>query len=485
MKLDVSRIRYRLLLVNLVIVSVPIVGIAFARFYEREMLRALEDDMVHQAQVLAEVMRADPQGLRLPEREPLLAAAAERTHTRIRLLDDQGLVQADSHRHGPPEGAEPGDRYGRPPGVRTAQGIDVHETDPVPARPESDPIPARPEVQGALAGNYSAFTRVWRWQGGSRVYLFTALPVRGADGVSGVIYSTRSTVPVLGAMYHLRATLLWVLLAAVLGTAVLSLFLAATIARPLSRLSELASRIARGERGLSLALDRRDEIGRLARTIDAMARRLDDRAQQAARLAADLSHEFKSPLTSIRGAAELLLDGAEDDPGARRRFLGNILADAGRLDRLVSRLLELSRLEADEAPLEDLDLGALVQGLAPGAEYRARATRLRGRAGQLTSALQNLLDNARQHAAPGTPVTVMVSDAGPARLRVEVHNQGPPIPAADLPRVWNRFFTTRAGAGGSGLGLPIVASAVAAHGGTVFAHSDATHGTVFGFELPV
>jgi two-component system sensor histidine kinase ChvG len=476
---ELARIRYRLVAINLLIVSVPLVGMAFARFYEREMLRALEDDMVHQGQLLREVLRADPAGLRLDEREPLLAAAARDTRTRIRLLDAQGQVRADSHRAGPPEGPERGRPYDQaapsyPPGT--------HQPPP--------PI-TRPEVQRALAGHYGSQTRVWHYQGGDRVFLFSAVPVPGQP--SAVVYLTRSSVPVLLALYRLRTTLVWVLLAAMAVTAAVSLFLAGTIARPLSRLARLAGQIARGDRRVSLALQRRDEIGRLARAIDAMARRLDDRAQEAARLAADLSHEFKSPLTSIRGATELLLDGADEDPAARRRFLTNVLADAGRLDRLVTRLLELSRLEADAAPPVSVDLAALAANLTTTDDggppvvlrYQAQVRTVRGRPGQLASALRNLVDNARQHATDGTAVEVVVEDVPPARLRVSVHNQGPVIAAADLPRVWDRFFTTRGGAGGSGLGLPIVASAVTAHGGQPFGHSDAQHGTVFGFELPV
>src|SRR5512137_1053439 len=96
----IFRIRYRFLLVNVLVVAVPLVGISFARFYEREMLRNLEDDMVHQAQVLREALSADPTGLRLEEREPMLVAAARDTRTRIRLLDREGKAVSDSHRNG-------------------------------------------------------------------------------------------------------------------------------------------------------------------------------------------------------------------------------------------------------------------------------------------------------------------------------------------------------------------------------------------------
>ena len=225
---ELARIRYRLLLINLLIVSVPLLGIAFARFYEREMLRALEDDMIHQAEVVRQMVVADFAGLALETRGPALAAAARGTRTRIRLLDATGVVQADSHAGGPPEG----DYEAR---ALTAAGIASR-----PRAPRSEPIeppnlPQRPEVHRALAGGYGAATRVWHFDGGERVYLFSALPiVSPATSVAGVVYVTRSTLPVLAAMHRLRATLWRVLAVALAATVVLTLFLAATISRPLS-----------------------------------------------------------------------------------------------------------------------------------------------------------------------------------------------------------------------------------------------------------
>ena len=100
------RIRTRLLLVNSLVVAVPLVGILVARFYEKEMLMGLEDDMIHQAQLLRQVLLDDELGLRLDDRNSMLRRAAGETRTRIRLLDERGAVVADSHRQGPPEGAE-------------------------------------------------------------------------------------------------------------------------------------------------------------------------------------------------------------------------------------------------------------------------------------------------------------------------------------------------------------------------------------------
>jgi two-component system sensor histidine kinase ChvG len=489
---EISRIRYRLLSINLLIVSVPLLGLGFARFYEREMLRLLEEDMIHQAAVLREVVLADTTGAGLESFAPLLAAAARETRTRVRLLDESGAIRADSHAGGPPEGTTEGDALAR-------RGIA-----PQPVNKERDTGPAdvstRKEVIAALGGGYGAMSRIWRFDGGQRVYLFSALPIVASRGqpdagraVRGVVYITRSTLPVVAAMHRLRATLWRVLWGAFAVTAVLTLFLAATISTPLARLTRVAQRIAGGARVEPMGLERRDEIGRLARAVDTMAQRLDARAHDVAELAANLSHEFKSPLTSIRGAAELLAEGAADDPGARRLFLANILADAGRLDRLVTRLLELSRAEADTTPIEDVALrdllaSAIASSRGPAGidlDYGSRVATVRGRRALLASMVSNLVDNAQRHAAPGSRVTVRTRDDADGAVEIAVHNPGEPISEANLARVWDRFFTTCGDEGGTGLGLPIVASIAKAHGGTVRVESRRETGTTFAVRLPV
>ena len=106
-----------------------------------------------------------------------------------------------------------------------------------------------------------------------------------------------------------------------------------------------------------------------------------------------------------------------------------------------------------------------------------------GRRALLRAAVGNLLDNAQQHGQAGSRITVRVDDTGDGRLRLCVRNAGPAISPANLSRIWERFFTTRADAGGTGLGLPIVASIVRSHGGAVSVES-MDDGTLFAFELP-
>jgi two-component system sensor histidine kinase ChvG len=449
------RLALRFLVVHLLIVGVPLAGVSFARFYEREMLRGLEADMIHQAEILRlALIGADP-----PARARLIGAAGRGTLARVRVYDAGGVLVADS------QAATP---------------------DPAPA---GGPGPPR-EVAAALAGRYGSATRLS--SDGGRLYLSSALPLVAGGAVTGAVRVTRSTDPVRAAMYRLRATLFRVLVVALLATTVVSLFLAATVSRPLALLARRARRLAAGDPGGPPPLaDRRDEIGALARDVEAMARRLDERARAAARLAADVSHEFKSPLTSLRGAAELLLDGADEDPATRRKFLANMRDDAVRLDRLLTRLLELARHEEGGA-MATVDLVALVQGAARGRagaapvalELPATPLPARVRPAHLASAVVNLVDNAQRHAAPGTAVTVRLERAA-RRARVTVHNHGAPIRPHDLPRVFDRFFTTRAAEGGTGLGLAIVKAVAEGHGGAVTVRSAVPDGTTFALELDV
>jgi len=225
-----ARIRYRLLLVNAIVAVVPVLGIVFAEMHEAQLLSALEQDMIHQAQLVRAQVLAEPQ-LALAAREPMLRVAARDTRTRVRLLDAAGAVAADSHRGGPPEGAEPP--------VPTFYGTSRARAPSVPRPLE---VADRREVKQALAGRYGAATRLWDKQ--DRVYLFSALPIVRAGRIEGVVYVTRSTHDVKLHLYRLRRWLVRVLASTLVLTALLSLILAATIARPLGRLTRRAQRIA-------------------------------------------------------------------------------------------------------------------------------------------------------------------------------------------------------------------------------------------------
>ena len=479
-----ASISARLLLVNAFLVVVPIAGISFARTYERELLRGEEEGMVTAATAVAAAGMGDP---RAPAVAACARAAAERLRAQVRVLDGAGAVLVDTG----PERVElrtQGRRLLSSLDPRSVRRVDVQESLPADAG-----LAARPEVAKALGGAPGRYTR--RMQNVRGVQLFVAEPMRAPDGgpaVRGVVYVARTTYPVLVSLYYVRNALIKIALVSLGVAAVVALFLGFTIARPLRRLTEAAGRIAAGERGVALNLRGSDEVAELARDFDAMARALDARLAYISELAANVSHEFKTPIASMRGAAELLRDGAANDPVARERFLGNILADAERLARLVTRLLELSRVESVPEAREVVDYRSLCAELVGRYRDDGRDVTLVWTAAhepcrcapeQVKAALACLVDNALRFSPAGAEVTVRVAGDVHA-FHTRVVDRGAGVSAANLARVWDRFFTTARADGGTGLGLSIVRAVVEAHGGTVGVESKPGDGATFWFTLP-
>jgi two-component system sensor histidine kinase ChvG len=350
----------------------------------------------------------------------------------------------------------------------------------------------RPELVRAFGGERATATRISH--NPTAVFLFLAEPVREQGVVRGAVYVTRSTNPVLEEMHRIRRGLTRVLAIALALTALLTLLLAWTISRPLERLAHAARRIAAGDGGIDVPGGGGGEITALADAFREMTRKLEARHRYISAFAADVAHEFKSPLTSIRGAAELLSEGAADELEARQRFLKNITLDAARLDRLVSRLLELSRIDASEETPVLVDLEALLrraversQGPDGGVslEYASSISVIPARPADLEAALLNLLDNALKFSPPGEPVLVRVSGRpGDGFVSIDVSDRGGGIPEQHSGRIFERFFTTDADRSGTGLGLAIVKSVAEALGGTVGVCSALGEGTRFTLRLP-
>lgn len=485
-----GRIRVRLLAVNLLVVLVPLLGLELARVYERQLLHGLERDMLNQATLVRVLLEADIEpGQPLDgTHEALLERAATRTRTRIRLIDTDRRVVADSHRFGPPEGPEID-----APLLARGELWSLRDTRELtgPSGMEA-PIPERREVKTALGGSRDTATRFA--SDPPAVFLFLAEPIRHEGKVVGVVYVTRSTQPVLFEMHRVRAGLIRIFALAFALTALISLALAFSISRPLEKLARAARRITQGDFAVEVPRGGGGEISELGREFEQMTRRLEHRQRYISQFAADVAHEFKSPLTSIRGAAELLTDGADDDPDARRRFLDNIKLDATRLDRLVSRLLELSRIDAAEQAPTLVDLRAIVARAVTRSErpdapiavsYEATVSFVLAREQDIETALLNVLDNAQRFSPEGKAVRVFVRQADAAALSIRVEDDGPGILPEHRSRIFERFFTTDAERDGTGLGLAIVKSVLLAHGGSVSAESEVGVGTAIELRLPI
>jgi two-component system phosphate regulon sensor histidine kinase PhoR len=218
---------------------------------------------------------------------------------------------------------------------------------------------------------------------------------------------------------------------------------------------------------------------------------------------ANVSHEFKTPLTAIQGFAETLLAGAIDDPQNSGRFLGIILEHSRRLARLTDDLLKLSKMDADRLELEirRLSVSQLIESCLETAQHRAAEKDIRisvniaehlpeiaGDRRQLAEVLQNLLDNATQYTLPGGQIMVS-AETSDAEVIFTVSDTGIGIPQADQPRIFERFYRVDAArsreVGGTGLGLAIAKHLVEVHGGRIWVESEVGQGSQFHFSVPL
>jgi signal transduction histidine kinase len=282
---------------------------------------------------------------------------------------------------------------------------------------------------------------------------------------------------------------------ALLGTAII----AHRMTRSLRRLSTAAADVAAGAFRKPLAVSSRDEIGALTRSFNAMGTQLCRMEETRQEFFAQVSHEFRSPLTSIRNAAELLRERVTGPLTHKQdRLMDIISASSGRLLLLVDEILEISRLHAGTVQLDrrPLDLAKVVdhavEELYPRAadagvslEFERLGTSFSyyGDAQRLHQMVVNLGANAIRFTAAGGQVVVRVIDAGP-EFELQVEDTGVGIPANALPHIFDAYRQAHHARGGTGLGLAIVRAVVDAHGGRVTAESQEGKGSRFTVLLP-
>jgi len=349
---------------------------------------------------------------------------------------------------------------------------------------------AYPEVASALTGTSIPIVRV---TDKGELVVSVAVPVQRMRAVLGVLLlSTRG-----GDIDNIVAAERWgivrVSLFAAAVTVVLSLILANTIAGPMQRLAAAAERVrysvkARAE--IPDFTDRSDEIGHLSGALRDMTKALYGRIDAIESFAADVAHELKNPLTSLRSATETLpLVKSEE---SKERLLEIIQHDVQRLDRLITDISDASRLDAELAreDAEAVDMADLLRGTvslfndihrgdtpevvieiaySPG----AHPYRVIGHDSRLSQVIVNLLDNAISFSPPDGRVTVWARRVG-SEIKIAVEDEGPGVPPENLERIFERFYTDRPGESfgqNSGLGLNISRQIVAAHGGRLYAEN--------------
>jgi two-component system sensor histidine kinase ChvG len=512
-----SRIAIRLLLFNILLVFLPAAGFFYLDVYEKQLLTVQERAMVQQGRLLAAALSGSGD-LDAAHAEGLLRRLEQRTESRLRIFGRSGELLADSARLGPRQAeAESSSRY--PSSRKTRDNLLYRvgaflyrlgeRLSPGPM-PESDsdrsPTPAlpNPEVRAALAGRYGAGLRPTPGGQQPSLTLYSAIPVRGGGQVVGAVLVSQSTVRILRALQEVRLDIFKVFLGSVAVAVVLSLLVSTTIARPLRQLRDEANDLLdrRGRlRGRFRGSQKPDEIGDLARALERLTARLEENQQALEAFAADVSHELKNPLASIRSATELLAE--VDDPEDRHRFLTLAQREVSRLERLLTALREITEIDARREPEAQapVDLAVLlpevVESLSRRADNRVRINLqalpgppalVRATPERLVQVFENILDNALGFSPEAGQIALtLATEDGAVKVRIE--DQGPGIPETHLDRIFDRFFSYRPGEphsrnGHTGLGLAIVKAIVEGYGGTIQAANRPGGGATFEVRLP-
>ena len=512
-RLGGSRLGGLILALNLLSLLILFVGALALTEWSRGLIEARQETLIAEGQILVQVLgergvtRGEPQPtFNAIEAGKLFVDVIIPAGQRARLFDVDGIPVADSYEvteYIPGQPLPPARPAGTP--TPTPDAADHQRDEQAVERARAA---LAEEVRKALGGEVQATLR--RSDSGDRV-VSVSLPVRHVRQVLGVLTLEAGDVDETLAAQR-RALMPFALVALavnLLGSLLMHLF----VARPVMRLSAAADEV-RLQRARAISLPdlegRKDEIGDLARSLETMPETLSDRMDAIEAFAADVSHEIKNPLTSIRSALETL--PLVKTEAQRERLTALLQQDVRRLDRLITDISNASRLDAelnrDRPRTIDLTLllteivGVYAAGAKPD-EARVTFTPpagehvlVVGRDGPLGQVFRNLIDNARSFSpADGrVRVTLARDEIDPRRpARILVDDDGPGIPPENLETVFERFYTARpkgaAFGGNSGLGLSIVRQIVEAHGGRVWAENrkradGAVEGARFTVALP-
>lgn len=513
-------IRRILVLVSLLFLLLPVGGIYFLRIYESALIRQTESELISQGafvaafyqqavkQLLAE-KRIDSQeyGLPLPlhvkENQdinpilphldlaqdrvyparpvpfytrdtldsvastagkatiPVLKEGQRVTLSGIKILDYQGLVVAGKEERG--LSFSHAEEFQR---ARTGQSVSLLRLRRMPTSSASPDSVSR----------------------NSTINVFVALPVILNNRLIGVVWLNRTPIELSQALYSKRMELFWTAFILLLTTVLLTLLTSLTITRPIRALVQKTRLIAQGSseglRPLAHPITR--EIAELSDNIAGMAQTIQHRSEYIRIFTTHVSHEFKTPLTAIRGSVELLQDNLDDmSKEQQQRFLNNIADDTTRLNRLVSRLLELARADMTEAQYEKTDLLPILQALSEAypivvqVPEKLETLEVKISSESLQAVLSNLMDNSKQ--AGADCINILVTITGTCAL-LNIQDNGPGISNANQQQIFTPFFTTRRDSGGTGLGLSITQSLLARYGGRIV-YQPGEFGAHFRIEL--
>ncbi len=512
-----SRLARLILGLNLAGLAILVVGALVLNEFSRGLVQARVDSLSTQGQLVSQVIvKAAVNGEPVPSMDPEAARVVLELlniprSERARLYDRSGRLIADTDVIADKVVERP-----LPPAVKPGEFRWPWSRFAVEQRREARAhAQERAEVGRALTGEKVEGVRMAE-TGGRLVSV--SIPIQNVQAVLGVLTIEAGDVDRIVAAQ--RLALIPFIMMAVAAVLASSLLLNGAVAEPIRRLSRAADSV-RLSRARAISLPdiaaRQDEVGDLARSLDSMTSTLTARMDAIERFAADVSHEIKNPLTSMRSALETL-ELAPVGP-ARDRLTAVLKQDVGRLNRLITDIANASRLDAELSrdPPRTLDLQRFLEDVAAlypsdilpeGAptvtllpSEALDGFRVVGREGPLGQVFRNLIDNARSFSPPGGQVKVSVHRVRRATgffISARVEDQGPGVPPENLETIFERFYTARpkgqapggaAFGGHSGLGLSIARQIIEAHGGMIRAenvtgHAGVVEGARFVVELP-
>jgi two-component system sensor histidine kinase ChvG len=522
-----SPITRRILLLNVMALAIPVIGLLYLPTYRDSLIQSELELLTTEGELFSGALAesgvvTDPDGserLQPDTSRQTIRRLVDVSKTRARLFLPNGTLVADSFLLSGPGGLlliEPLPPPEPPEGpILRALGsaydwllAQFPASELYPAYGESAIQVAKDyqEVQQALDGETTTFVR--SGADGSLV-LSVAVPVQRYRQVLGALFLTKTGKGIETTLRKTRLTIIAISLVAFGLTVLASLYLASTIALPIHRLADAADRVRRSKGRLTAIPDlssRRDEIGDLSGALRDMTQAVWRRMDAIERFAADVAHEIKNPLSSLRSAVETV--ARIEDPQQQRKLMSIILDDVQRLDRLISDISDASRVDAEmsRAEVSRVRIHDLIAALVDihsvtGGDHVPRVAAdlppdddlaVFGAEGRLGQVFRNLLSNALSFSPPGSTVTLRARRNG-RRIVILVDDEGPGIPDEKLKAIFDRFYSERPQGEKfgthSGLGLSISQQIIEAHNGSLTAtnrrdQSGEVTGARFTIDLP-